>query len=84
MNQQSQIERKALSIPQAAAMLSLSRSGIYRLLGEQKLKGIRIRGRRLILAASIDELLNGSERPAQQPRPQSWPRGAEIREAHNG
>ncbi len=49
---------RAYSPLDAAALLSISRSGIYRLIESQQLKSIRIGGRRLVLADSIDALLS--------------------------
>ena len=48
---------RVLTIDGAAETLSISRSGIYRLLDRGELKAVRIGSRRMISIESIDTLL---------------------------
>lgn len=46
-----------LTIPEACEQLRVSKWSVYRLLGENKLKSVRIRGRRLIPRAEVDNFI---------------------------
>jgi excisionase family DNA binding protein len=50
-------EKLALRIKEAAAVSGLSRSTLYKLLGENKLRAVKVGGRRLILRESLLALL---------------------------
>jgi hypothetical protein len=50
----------AYGINDAVRISGLSRSSIYVLIAEQKLKSIKVRGRRLIPAAALRDLLQGA------------------------
>ncbi len=50
-------DKLALHIKEAAAISGLSRSTLYKLLGEKKLSAVKIGGRRLILRESLQALL---------------------------
>lgn len=50
-------ERAALSVRDTCACLGVGRTTVYKLLEEQKLRSIKIGDRRLVLRASVDELL---------------------------
>jgi excisionase family DNA binding protein len=52
----------AVTIPTATAISGLSRTKIYRLIGDGRLDAIRIDGRRLVRFESIERLLSPSER----------------------
>jgi excisionase family DNA binding protein len=54
-----QIERRALSIYEAARACGISRATLYRLIGEGKLATIKIGARRLVPVVAIDALLSG-------------------------
>lgn len=65
-------ERIALRVKEAALISGLSRSTLYKLLKEQKLRGVKIAGRRLILREDLLALLQGaagSGSPPQSARP---------------
>lgn len=47
-----------LTIPEACEQLRVSRWSVYRLLDENKLKSVRIRGRRLIPRAEVDNFIS--------------------------
>jgi len=53
------LERRALSLPEAAQACGLSRATIYRLHNSGKLKTIKIGARRLVRPEAIEALLNG-------------------------
>jgi excisionase family DNA binding protein len=53
------IERRALSIREAARICGLSRATLYRLLQDGKLTTIKVGARRLVPITSIDALLSG-------------------------
>ena len=53
--------RLAYTINDSARLLSVSRSTIYKLIMLNKLKAIRVCGRRLITRASIEDLLAGNQ-----------------------
>lgn len=50
-------ERLALRVKDAAAVSGLSRSTLYKLLGQKKLRTVKVGGRRLILRESLEVLL---------------------------
>lgn len=52
--------RVAISIADAAAVLGVGRTTLYRLLKDAKLKSIRIGRRNLVLASSVIRLIEGS------------------------
>lgn len=52
---------RAVSVTDAAAMTSLSRSSIYELMTDGKLRSAKVGKRRLVLVESIDALLASSE-----------------------
>jgi excisionase family DNA binding protein len=56
------LERLALSVPEAARTCGLSRATLYRLIAEGRLKTLKIGARRLVRPEAIDALLNGGER----------------------
>lgn len=47
-----------LTIPEACNQLRVSKWSLYRLLNENKLKSLRIRGRRLIPRAELDNFIS--------------------------
>ncbi len=53
-------EKLSYSIDDASSALGVSRQTIYRLIADQDLRTVRIRGRRIIPAAEISRLLAGS------------------------
>ena len=53
------IERRALSIVEAARVCEISRATIYRLIADGKLTTLKIGARRLVPVAALDALLNG-------------------------
>jgi len=53
------LERRALSIREAARTCGLSRATLYRLLKEGRLATIKIGSRRLVLVSALDALLSG-------------------------
>ena len=53
-------EKLALHISEAAAVSGLSRSTLYKLLSSDKLRAIKIGGRRLILREDLLALLHGA------------------------
>jgi excisionase family DNA binding protein len=55
---QKNLERRALSIPEAAQTCGLSRATIYRLIAEGKLSTLKIGARRLVPVGAIDALLS--------------------------
>jgi excisionase family DNA binding protein len=54
-------DREVVSIREAAAMIGVSRSTVYLLLGENRLDSVRLNRRRLIKVNSIRRLLGESE-----------------------
>ena len=66
-------ERIALRIRDASMVSGLSRSTLYELLKADKLRAVKIGGRRLILRDSLEALLYGApnERSLYDP-PSSW------------
>jgi excisionase family DNA binding protein len=52
-------EKLALRIKEAVAVSGLSRSTIYKLVGEKKLRAVKVGGRRLILREDLQALLLG-------------------------
>jgi excisionase family DNA binding protein len=52
-------EKLALRIKEAVAVSGLSRSTIYKLVSEKKLRAVKIGGRRLILREDLQALLHG-------------------------
>jgi excisionase family DNA binding protein len=50
-------DRRGYSVNETAHTTGLSRPTIYRLLGAGKLKSVKIFGRRIIHAESVDDLL---------------------------
>jgi excisionase family DNA binding protein len=55
---QQNLERRALSIPEAVQTCGLSRATIYRLIADGKLSTLKIGSRRLVPVGAIDALLN--------------------------
>ena len=55
----SEVERRVLSIREAAKTCGLSRATLYRLIGRKKLATLKIGSRRLVPVAAIDALLSG-------------------------
>jgi excisionase family DNA binding protein len=53
------VERRALSIPEAAATCGISRATLYRLLSDGKLTTVKIGDRRLVPIVALDALING-------------------------
>jgi excisionase family DNA binding protein len=53
------LERRALSIPEAARTCGLSRATLYRLIADGKLSTLKSGARRLVLVGAIDALLSG-------------------------
>jgi excisionase family DNA binding protein len=51
----------AYGVDEAAHILSVSRRTLYELISEDKLKSAKIRGRRLITRASLEQLLAESQ-----------------------
>jgi excisionase family DNA binding protein len=51
-------EKLALRIKEAVAVSGLSRSTIYKLVSEKKLRAVKIGGRRLILREDLQALLH--------------------------
>ena len=56
---QKNLERRALSIPEAAQTCGLSRATLYRLIADGKLSTLKIGARRLVPVAALDSLLSG-------------------------
>ncbi len=56
---QHNLERRALSIPEAARTCGLSRATLYRLLKDGRLKTIKVGARRLVPVGALDALLSG-------------------------
>ncbi len=56
---QQNLERRALSIPEAARTCGLSRATMYRLIADGKLSTLKIGARRLVPVGAIDALLSG-------------------------
>lgn len=54
---QQNLERLALSIPEAAKVCGLSRATLYRLIQEKRLATVKIGSRRLVRPQAIDALL---------------------------
>jgi len=54
------VERRALSIPEAARTCGLSRATLYRLIADGKLTTLKIGARRLVPVGSLDALLSGA------------------------
>jgi excisionase family DNA binding protein len=54
-------KRRALSILEAARVCGLSRSTLYRLIGQNKLITIKVGARRLVPIAAIDDLLKTTD-----------------------
>ena len=52
------VPRQAFSIAETCAMLNITRPTVYKLLGEGRLRSVKIGTRRLIVGDSITELLN--------------------------
>ena len=53
------LERRALSIQEAARACGLSRATLYRLIADGKLATLKIGARRLVTVGAIDDLLSG-------------------------
>lgn len=53
------LPRLAVTLPVASVMLGVSRSTLYVLAGEGKLKAVKVGGRTLITTASIRDFLDG-------------------------
>jgi excisionase family DNA binding protein len=53
---------RAVSIIQAGLMLNVSRSTIYRLIGDKRLRAIKVGARTVIPIASLDSILEGDQR----------------------
>jgi len=58
---QQNLERLALSIPEAAKVCGLSRATLYRLIQEKRLETVKIGSRRLVRPRAIDALLREGE-----------------------
>ena len=58
----STIEKRALSIAEAAQTCGLSRATLYRLIEQKKLLTVKLGARRLVPVAALDALLNGGGR----------------------
>ena len=58
MNNSSLLERRTLSMKEAAVASGLSRATLYRLIGQKKLATLKIGSRRLVRTEAIDELLD--------------------------
>lgn len=56
------IEKRALSIAEAAQTCGLSRATLYRLIEQKKLLTVKLGARRLVPVAALDALLNGGGR----------------------
>lgn len=56
------IEKRALSIAEAAQTCGLSRATLYRLIEQKKLLTVKLGARRLVPVAALDALLNGGSR----------------------
>jgi excisionase family DNA binding protein len=56
---QQNLERRALSIPEAARTCGVSRATLYRLIADGKLKTLKIGARRLVTVGALDALLSG-------------------------
>ena len=54
-------QRPTLSIAESVGYSGLSRSAIYELLGSGRIRDSKIGRRRLIVRASLDELLTGAD-----------------------
>jgi excisionase family DNA binding protein len=54
-----EVEKRALSIREAAKTCGLSRATLYRLIEQKKLATLKIGSRRLVTVAAIDTLLSG-------------------------
>lgn len=52
------VQKLALRIGDAAAALSISRSSIYNMIRDGRLKSVKIAGRTLILRSEIERLLS--------------------------
>ena len=57
-------DRLALSIPDAAKAVGISRSKLYELLDERALASLKIGGRRLILRSDLEAFLEAAREPA--------------------
>ena len=55
------LERRALSINEAARTCGISRATFYRLIASGKLSTLKIGSRRLVRVEAIDALLSGGE-----------------------
>ena len=55
--------RVAYSVSEAAAQLGVSHASIWRALKRRQLESIKLGGRRLVTARSLEKLLSGKERP---------------------
>jgi excisionase family DNA binding protein len=51
------LDRRGYSVNETTHITNLSRPTVYRLLGSGKLKSVKILGRRIIHAESVDDLL---------------------------
>ena len=52
------LERRALSIPEAARTCGLSRGETYRLIADDKLSTLKIGARRIVPVSALDALLS--------------------------
>jgi len=52
-------ERRAFHIKEAAAIYRLSRSTLYKLMGQGKLRTVKVGGRRLLPIDAIEALISG-------------------------
>ena len=57
----SELKPISFTINSACAVSGLSRTKIYRLLSDQRLRAVKVDGRTLILAESLPALLKGKE-----------------------
>ena len=58
----STIEKRALSIAEAAQTCGLSRATLYRLIEQKKLLTVKLGARRLVPVTALDALLKGGSR----------------------
>jgi excisionase family DNA binding protein len=56
---QQNLERLALSVPEAARTCGISRATVYRLIQQKKLETVKLGARRLVRPEALIALLNG-------------------------
>lgn len=62
--------RRCYSIPEAAQLIGIGRSSLYRLAASGELPTITIGGRRLVMADAIDRYLDGRVAEAERVHPE--------------